>query len=531
MTEKSNSVRRIFLLTLIALTLFYTAVDGLRSGWSGWLPGSMSRHRDAVAVAVTAVAYGKWQGYASYQAVNRVLREHGLSVQNEDLADVGAKHYFDVMIDAEQLNAALKAASSLQNPAAEGLYYSQDEKGMAAFYTASFAIFGLASSSWYWLYMVIFSLSILTAIIAFRRHQDILLFLLALVCVHSLVAHVLPMIPRQDINVVHGNRFLGIMASVAMFHLMFLISRRELPTPGQIIAAIIQTTIICLTIIARTSAVWLVIAIVLFWAGLWVMSLLRNKDNQSARSRTAVWPIAIIAIGLILLFAHQRFVPDSAFRDGRAYGGHVFWHNLVTALHNNPQRTDRFGIPPEYPAYDDQVAYFTFDREIALRGDDRSKYLVGDSNWIYRTSSQSLDFRWAAYDQVLQDVFLRTIFSNPGYAINSFMIQQPASILGIALGRNFLGSPSMLLMAIPVALFLGLIIFAARVRLDPALFAPALVAAIFGSMLPAFVAAAAELRSVEIFYTLLLSCTFAVAGLAALLMRTVFQKFSGGRRA
>ncbi len=190
----------------------------------------MSRHRDAVAVAVTAVVYGKWQGYASYRAVNRALRENGLSGQKEDLARVGATSYFDVMTDPKRLDAALAAASMLDAPASGGMYYSQDEKGMAAFYTLSFALFGVSAASWYWLYFTLYALSVLTACVAFRQRNEVLFFFLAVVCAHALLAHLLPTIPRQDINVVHGNRFLGIMASVAIFHLMFLILQRTRPT-------------------------------------------------------------------------------------------------------------------------------------------------------------------------------------------------------------------------------------------------------------------------------------------------------------
>lgn len=521
---RGNALTRLALFALIALTLFYTAIDGARSGWAGWLPGSMSRHRDAVAVAITAVAHGKWQGYASYQSVNRVLREHGLSVQDEDLSRVGVKHYFDVMADTARLNAALKAASTIKNPAAEGMYYSQDEKGMAAFYTASFAIFGISSSSWYWLYIAIYSISVLTACIAFRHRADILFFFLAVVCVHALVAHMLPTIPRQDINIVHGNRFLGIMASVAMFHLMFLIFEHVKPTIGQILLAITQIGIIVLTIIARTSAAWLVIAVTLFWAGWWLAWLFRRNSLNSQEPRPAFWPMAVVALGLVGLFAHQQFIPDSAFRDGRAYGGHVFWHNLVTALHNNPQRTERFGIPAEYPAYDDQVAYFVFDREIARRGEDRSKYLVGNSDWNYRTSSPNLDFRWAAYDKVLHDVFLRTIASDPGYAIYSFMIQQPGSIFGIALGRDFLGSRALLAKILVLAMALGLILCLFNIKPRLKLYVSMLLAASAGSVLPALSAAAAELRTVEIFYALLLDATIIAAIVAAIPGRHVFSK-------
>src|SRR6266851_7465781 len=83
---------RLGLCVLIIVVLLYTAAEGVSAGWNGWIPGGMSRSRDALAVAITAVAYGKWQGYASYRSVNRTLLEQGLSVQEQDLAKIGATH-------------------------------------------------------------------------------------------------------------------------------------------------------------------------------------------------------------------------------------------------------------------------------------------------------------------------------------------------------------------------------------------------------------------------------------------------------
>lgn len=506
-----QSITQLGLCVLIVIVLLYTAVEGVRAGWSEWLPGSMSRHRDAVAVAITAVAYGKWQGYASYRAVNRTLREHGLSVQQEDIARAGGTRYFDVMTNPELLNAALKAASTLHEPAAEGLFYSQDEKGMAAFYTISFGLFGIAPASWYWLYIALYSLSVLAACFAFRQRSDVLFFFLAVVCAHALVAHLLPMLPRQDISIIQSNRFLGIMGSVGVFHLMFLILDRWQPTIGQIAAALFQTAIICLTVNARTSAFWLVIAVALLWAGLWLKWLVRRERPKVQTARPGSWPMGVLAIGLACLLLNQQFGQDAAFRDGRAYGGHVFWHNLVSALHNNPLRTERYGIPAEFPVYDDQVGYTLFDREIARRGEVRSNYLVGDSDWIYRTSSPELDFRWAAYDQVLRDVFLRTIASDPWYSLYSLLVQQPRSVLTIVLGGDFLRSHKILSVVPILALVFGLLLTFGSIPLRPWNYFPVLAAASFSVILPVLCAAVAELRVIELFYIFLLD---GIAGIA-----------------
>lgn len=315
------------------------------------------------------------------------------------------------------------------------------------------------------------------------------------------------------------------MGSVAVFHLMFMILERERPSVSQFSLATVQAAIIFLVMNARTSATWLILAVGLFWAALWGARWLRLTPFSLKDKGPAWWPVGFLVLILAGMHFHQQVVQDSAFRDGRAYGGHVFWHNLVTALHNNPQRTERFGIPAEYPTYDDQVSYFSFNREIASRGEDRSVYLVGNTDWVYRTSSPDLDFRWAAYDQVLHDVFLRTVASDLGYAIQSFAVWQPISILGIAFGSDFLRSRAVLIGGAALSVALGLFLAILRVRLRPALLVLMLLATTIGSALPALSAAAAELRTVEIFYTLLLDAVLVVSVLAAIPARLVLAKF------
>ena len=509
---------------LIALMLLYMAFDGIRAGWYEWLPGVMSRHRDAAAIAITAVAYGKWQGYASYRSVNRTLREHGLSANKKDLDRAGVAHYFDVMTDPVGLGAALTAASTLAAPEAEGMYFPQDEKGMAVFYTISYAFFGIFPASWYWLYISLYALSLLIACVAFYKRNEILFFLLVVVYVHALVAGLLPSIPRQDINVIHGNRFIGTMAMVAMFHLMFLIALRIRPTVGQVSAAIFQAGIIFLAVNARTSAMWLPIAIILFWAGLLLGWRVRRARSDQELARPSSWPMGVLALGFACLFVHQQIGLHPAFHDGRAQGGHVFWHSLTTALHNNPQRSERYAIPAEYPVYDDQVAYAVFKREIAARGEDLSAYLVGDADWVYRTDDPIRDFRWAAYDNILRGAFLRTITEDPGYAAYSFLVQQPLSALKIILGHDFMLAPQLRRALPALVLVLGLVLVLRSTPIRPVLYFPVLAAASAGVVLPVLSAAVAELRVVEMFYVLLLDGIIAAAVAVAISARALLSK-------
>ena len=127
---------------------------------------------------------------------------------------------------------------------------------------------------------------------------------------------------------------------------------------------------------------------------------------------------------------------------------------------------------------------------------------------------------------MLRDVFLRTIASAPGYAAYSFLVEQPRSILAIAFGRDFLRSRGLLVICLALALALGFALAAANTRMRPVTYVPALAAATLGSVLPALSAAAAELRTVEIFYMLLLDAVIIATILAALPGRVVLSRIS-----
>lgn len=517
---------RLRLCVLILVVLLYTAVEGVWAGWNGWIPGGLSRSRDAQAVAITAVAYGKWHGYASYKSINRTLLEQGLSVQEQDLARFGANHYFEVMTDPKRQDAALRAASTLKAPEAEGMFYAQDEKGMAAFYTLSFAVFGISSTSWYWFYILFYTVSVFVACIAFRKRNDALFLILALVCAHAIVAQLLPTLPRQDIALIHSNRFLGIMASVAMCHLMLLMLHRSPPTVGQVSAAAFQTGVISLVVNARTSAAWVPISIALLWVVLWSIWLLRRSPPDSHATKPASWPMGVLALGLAGLFLHQQFGLDPAFRDGRAQGGHVFWHNVLTAVHNNPERVERYGIPAEYPVYDDQVSYLLFSREIARRGEQRGDFLKGDPDWVYRTSSPDLDFRWNAYDHILRDVFWNTVNADPGYVLYSIFVQQLKSALIILAGRDFFRSEKLLCVIPLLALLLGGFLITGSSSPLRVSYLLVLLCATLGVILPVVCAAVIELRLVEIFYILLLDLAVGAGIVVALWRHKAGQKES-----
>jgi len=513
----SNSLRATVLAAITVVVLALTFFEAVSANLDTVMPGPMSRHRDSIAVAITYAKYGVWDGYGSYKAVVRTLRESGLSVHQEDTNSVGAGHYFDVMTDPAKVEAALDKASNLADPASEGMFYMQDEKGMGLLYLFAFTLFGVGVTSWFKLYMLLFSTSVLLAVWSFRREPAALSLILFTVCLHLVMTLLLPSTPKLDINIINGNRFLGIFGLVPLFHLTLCALYRVRPTFATVFPALVQIAFLVLIVNARSSAVWLFIAAL----ALVVAAVVWAALTRRWAARPAVWPALVVVAGIAAISLHNQTVLNDWFSNPQGQQGHVFWHSLLTALHNNPERTERYGIPAAMPAYDDQVSYILFNREIERRGEQLSDYLVGDADWIYRTSAPELDFRWDAYDQVLRDVFLKTVAADPGYAARSFLLQQPLTAWQLMTGPGYLQWSILLHPVVLAAVLLGLLLAAPALASRPWPVVVSVSATLPASALPVLAAAVAELRIAELFATLILSIvTLLVVGLSISIARS-----------
>lgn len=275
-----KDMRNICLILAIVTVMIMTITDAINKGRYKLLPGPMSRHRDAIAVAISLVAYGQWHGYASYRKVNHELLVHGLSVQEVDLERVGAVNYFEVMTSSDRLQTAMTAAANLDDPTSDGMYFMQDEKGIALLFILAFALFGITTSSLFFAYMLLFSCSILIGCLTFYKRTEVLFMLLAVVCCHFMLVRAISALPMQDINIIYGNRFLGTLGSVPILYLASLLWFRTPANIALMIGASAQVILLCVVNLARTSTLSLVLSLTL----LWVLSWLKYVCNHQKQS-------------------------------------------------------------------------------------------------------------------------------------------------------------------------------------------------------------------------------------------------------
>lgn len=475
------NLRLMCIACIVGVALTAIAVDATRTGWASWLPGSMIRHRDAVAVAISTVAIGQNDGVAHKAIVDALITE-GL--------DIRSPNYLRAMINGT-FDKALAKALQVSNPEAAGLYYPFEERGMAPLYTAAFRMFGINAASWFWLYVTLAGVSAVAAIISFRNDGAALFMVAAATIAHAAVAVLLPNTPQDDVNILTSNRFLGILGTLPALHLM-LAMRLQAPSAISILTAAVQVAILCVILNARVTSAWLLIAIAAF-------AVLNFR-------RTSRLPIALIGAGLAAMFFINHVSENAAYRDGRAQSGHVFWHNFLTAIHNNPDRS-RFSIPSTIPAYDDLIAFIQFERALTQKQLDRSSFLLNRPDWHYRTTEPKYDLRWKEYDSFMRGVAIDTMAAEPVYVASSLLWHQPVLAARELLGPSFLMNP-----ALYNPLWLALIVAAlACARPTTAhMLIPACL--IIGAAAPSLASGVAPFRLVELFYALLFGGVVALVG-------------------
>ena len=521
--------QRRLLLGLVLVLFGVTIFQGVRAGADQTLPGPMTRHRDAAAAAITYVKHGQWLGYANFRAVVQAMNDAGLAILPEQARRAGVENYFEALRRPEVVDGAFASAASLTSPAEHGLFYSaQDDRGLAFYYVAAFALFGISVASLFKLYILLFGISVAAFLLTFHREPRALILLILWLCVHAAIVRIIGDLPH-DVHVVHGNRFLSLLSMLAMFHFMLLIVCRVPPRPINLIAAGLQLALLLLVINARTSTFWQFISVALLFGGLTAGWLWHRRRSTTVVPRPPAWPLALIFVGFIALSLHQRVVTTEHYRGDTSQVGHGLWHPLVNALHNNPNRTKRFGIPAGLPIWDDAVVYWVFESEIAQRGQSLEDYIIGDADWPLRTSERRWDYNWGRYEGVLKQYFWRTVAEHPAYALRSFLVEQPVAALRFLTAREFWRWDVLLSPWLLLPYLAGIALLWRHMRSSAGDLFSVIAAAAAGALIPLSMITVTSIRMAEIMAAVFLASGVAVGILivayASKAVRQIYRRF------
>ena len=220
-------------------------------------------------------------------------------------------------------------------------FWAADDRGFSDLIYFSFALFGPHVRSIYYGYIIIFTVSLLIAILAFRKYPAAIAILLLFLCGYYYFIHILPTaspVPGYYIHI-SESRTLEIAGLVFVLHgVLFLIFKPCEQRRGIFDLAMltISSVIFVFWYHARSSLGWEIFAIAII-ALIHLMSA-RLRIGNSPHWQTAIQQfrhpvmiIAVTAISLAGLSIYKRAVyPPEYYNQS---GSRTFWHNALMGIY------------------------------------------------------------------------------------------------------------------------------------------------------------------------------------------------------
>jgi len=356
-TNRSINTRVGFVLvTLIAFFLFgATFRTGIHYGmdhkvsWEAW-----GRVSQAISAIMTAERYGEG-GYALSDLIFSELNARGFTGNPEVAQKLGknvpenlqASFLDDVL---QRMWRDLPNISEHGRTGMRGL--GADDIGYVDFVRVAFSMFGVHIRSLYYLFFVIYGVSLLLALV--ERAQDrvgqgVILITASIVYASCYYADFLLLPEPQGSGNMMNPRFMPVLGLIPTVHILLVMVDGVRPQWPKVALLLPQAGFVFFAVHIRATAFWLVAALVL---AMILLSLpligdaLRGKTSLRVLARRfliAQWP-AIMS--LLIVFGGLQIVSLSlhrSYKEGGWLQHHAIWHSIYYSLQFHPRFFEKYG--------------------------------------------------------------------------------------------------------------------------------------------------------------------------------------------
>ena len=291
--------------------------------------------------AITDQVFGI-KGYALGRTIESILFLNGLTGDAVTLQNLGVGYPENLRNPMLIQDAIEQAASSPYGPGAlRGV--SGDDPGFIDFVKLSFTLFGRTVLSLYLTYFVLVAIEVAAFLVAFRNRPSCLALLTVLLVAHTCVINSSLFDHDIGLGSVNNPRFLSVLTIIPALHVVMLVIWREPMTLGGIILVAIQSLLAALAIWIRSSAAWVIIALLALLAGSLIIDLRRRRREGWGRSLVSYWPIAIFLAVVVghAIFVRQTLNPVYAEQGEVSY--HGLWQSVLAMMEAHPDLDKKFG--------------------------------------------------------------------------------------------------------------------------------------------------------------------------------------------
>ena len=368
-------------------------------------------------------------GYALSNCIHDELERRGLTSDREIIKRIGVS--FPQNLRALFLDKALQDMErdlpKLPDQCAGAIRgLGADDVGYVDFAKLAFYLFGLHIRAFYYLFFLIYGLSLLVGLI--ERHRDpmgqiILLSAAALIYVSCYYSNFLSLEEPSGSGNMLNPRFMPVLALIPGIHLLLMLVDKAAPNWWRAAIVVFQSGVIFFAIHIRASAIWWIPTLLLAAVVLFLLTLKGGKGRPEGwravayRGLVVQWP-ALVSIAIIL--GSLQLVVWSLhpiYREGGWLSYHAVWHSIYYSLQFNPNYVEKYGAYHEGKDGDEMpiagaLAYLKEHPE----EDKPELFIAGRS------------LKYSAMERLVQLAFFEFLRRDPWFVFETFVIVKPKMI-------------------------------------------------------------------------------------------------------
>jgi hypothetical protein len=316
---------------------------------------------NAIAAVMTEQRF-RQEGYALSNCIYEALYRRGFTTDPEVAKQLGVKVpdnlasalFLDKVLQDVQRDLPKLSDNCGLGEGVRGL--GGDDVGYVDFAKIAFFLFGVQIRALYYLFFLIYGLTLLCALVERNRDrlgQVVLLTVAGMIYVSCYYSDFLVIPQPAGSGNMLNPRFIPVLAVIPGIHILIMLADKAPSDWRRIAIVIFQSGIIFFAIHMRVSAIWWAPAIFAAAIALFLLSLKGLSTRCDSwrvaihRGLTAQWPALIV---LVVVFGGLKLVGWSlhpTYRQGGWVSYHTVWHAIYYSLQMHPQYVEKYGADHE----------------------------------------------------------------------------------------------------------------------------------------------------------------------------------------
>ena len=397
---------------------------------------SHGAHLKAISIAISRLVYGI-DGLAGLEQVLHVLNEIP-SISTLSFNNTESYENFHLLI-----NNTIQKSLLLENIETTQLHGMLNDQSYLYYVIIAFFLFGIKIKSLTFMWLLLFYISLITYILAYKNNGLNLFILWCFLIAISIIVVSNPGIGNQIISI-YNYRFITILGLIPLLHII-LSSNNSRKSVTDWTLIFIQATLLVSVLLMRGSAQWMLIAIAISI----IYFIWNNKSYSSiTRLKFQMAPLVLIIFSFIVIKNTIPHFLNKEYEKSIWTTTHAMWHPMVVGLTNNPVLFNKYVCTKKplndtlngfYPiiceenikltkkeklihsVFDPPMDMYSFHAAVKYLREKGSDEQIG----VEIENKNHFNINWDKYDEVSHNVYFNIILNDPAESLYMYLIAKP----------------------------------------------------------------------------------------------------------